>query len=239
LNRPNLIVTRASLLRRRLLTTSLVVGIIAFGFFMYEFGLSSAGYSHIETFQEQNRMASENQKLVDQNKRLSERVAILEMADKIDRGAYGKVETELVELQARILEQQEDIEFYKGIVNEDDGTGLRIQDFQISRGFGAHEYDLRVVLAQAFRSDRKVSGRVELVIEGVQRGKATRLSLQEVGAEGTTAPLRYSFRYFQDLKAAVVLPEDFSPEKVLVIVKGSGKSSKTVEEFFIWDMKAG
>ena len=239
MNRPNLIVTRASLLRRRLLTAGLALGVIAFGFFMYEFGLSSAGFSHIETFQEQNRMTSENQQLVEQKKRLSERVAVLEMATKIDREAYGKVEIELVALQARILEQQEDIEFYKGIVDEDDGTGLRLQDFQISRGFGAHEYALRLVLAQAFRSDRKVAGRVEFVIEGIQSGKAARLGLQEVGAEGTTTALRYSFRYFQELKAAVVLPEDFSPERVLVIVKASGKSSKTVEEFFIWDIKEG
>jgi hypothetical protein len=150
------------------------------------------------------------------------------------------VESELVTLQARILEQQEDIEFYKGIVNENDGTGLRIQDFQISPGLGEREYDVRLVLAQAFRSDRKVSGKVDVIIEGVQRGKAARLGLAELGSsDGADALLRYSFRYFQDLNAAVVLPEDFAPERVHVIIKSSGKTAKTVEEFFIWDVKAG
>ena len=239
MNGPNLIITRESLLRRRLTAAALVLLLIIFGWLMYELGLSRAGFSSLQASKERNLIATEKRELEARNKELSERLAVLEIAAKVDREAYGKVETELVALQERILEQQEDIEFYKGIVNENDGTGLRIQDFQISRGLGEREYDLRLVLAQAFRSDRKISGQVDLVIEGVQRGKAARLGLGDLGDEGSTKPLRYSFRYFQDLKAAVVLPQDFAPERVHVIVKASGKSAKTVEEFFIWDMKAG
>ena len=239
MNRSNLVITRASLLRRRLLSAGLVLIVFGGAWFMYEFGLSRAGFSHFESLQKRNLIATENRELAARNKELSERVAVLEMAAKVDREAYGVVEAELITLQARILEQQEDIEFYKGIVNENDGTGLRIQDFQVSRGIGEREYDLQLVLAQAFRSDRKVSGKVSVVIEGVRRGKAARLDLNELGAEGASKPLRYSFRYFQDLKAAVVLPEDFTPERVHVIVKSAGKTSKTVEEFFIWDIKAG
>ena len=230
---PNLIVTRASLLRRRLLALLVFVSVLGICWFLYELGLNRAGFKQIEAIQERGELESQISELEEQNKTLSERIAVLEVAAKIDREAYSKVEAELVSLQTRILEQQEDIEFYKGIVNENDGTGLRIQDFQISRGLGERDYDLRLVLAQAFRSDRKISGKVEFVVEGVQRGKASRLGLGELGAEGTPGTLSYSFRYFQDLKAAVVLPEDFTPERVQVIVRGSGKSGKTVEEFFI------
>ncbi len=108
------------------------------------------------------------------------------------------------------------------------------------QGFGEREFDVRLVLAQAFRSDRQVSGEVDFVVEGVQRGKAARLTLDELRAADPDAkPLRYAFRYFQDLKAAIVLPEGFAPERVHVTVRSKGKSSKTVEEFFIWEVKAG
>ena len=71
-------------------------------------------------------------------------------------------------------------------------------------------------------------------------GEATRLGLSDVAASADDAkPLKYSFRYFQDLKAALVLPEDFEPERVHVTIKTKGKSSKTVEEFFIWEVKPG
>jgi len=240
MSHPNLVVTRQSLLRRRWLMTGLLCVLVAGGWFIYEQGLNRAGFNRMQAFINSNQLGDEIQELVALNKELRGKIAVLEVAAKVDRAAYGQVEGELELLQTRILEQQEDIGFYKGIVNENDGTGLRIQDFQISRGFGEREFDVRVVLSQAFRSDRQVSGHVDLVVEGVQRGKAARLGLAELTPDNTAAkPLRYSFRYFQDLKAAVVLPEDFAPERVHVIVRMKGKSSKTVEEFFIWDLKPG
>jgi len=218
----------------------MIVGVCIGGLLVYELGLSRAGFSRIDSMTRQSQLEAENRELAARNKGLSERLAALEVAAKIDRQAYSKVENELIELQTRILQQQEDIEFYKGIVNENDGTGLRIQDFQISRGIGEREFDLRLVLAQAFRSDRQVSGEVSLVIEGVQRGEAARLDLAAVaGPDNGGKPLQYSFRYFQDLKAALLLPEDFVPERVQVIVKTKGKSAKTVEEFFIWEVEPG
>ena len=240
LKRSNMVVTQQSVLRKRLLMAGLVCGVFVSGWFIYGLGLSNAGFLRNESLETRNQLENEVDELTTRNKELREKVAALEMAMKIDGEAYGQVGSELELLQARILEQQEDIEFYKGIVNENDAIGLRIQDFQISQGFGEREFDVQLVLAQAFRSDRQVSGKVELVVEGVQRGKAVRLSLAELVPEDTAAkPLSYSFRYFQDLKAAVVLPEDFAPERIHVIVRSKGKSSKTVEEFFIWDVKPG
>jgi hypothetical protein len=240
MNSPNLVVTRQSLLRKRLAMSLVCLGLIVFGWFIYELGLYNAGFMRMQTLEMQNQLNKELVALQARNKQLSEKLAVIEVAGKIDRQSYSQVEGELVALQGRILEQQEDIEFYKGIVNEDDGMGLRIQDFEISQGFGEREYDVHLVLAQAFRSDKKVSGKVDMVLEGVQRGKAARLELAELTpADSSAKSLAYSFRYFQDIKAAVVLPEDFVPERVHVIVTRKGNSSKTVEEFFIWNIKPG
>lgn len=236
----NLIIARKTTLRSRLLGALLIGLIIGGGWLLFELGQNRAGFNRLAAMGERAQLEAEIERLTTDNKRLSEQVAALDVAARVDREAYKQVEGELIALQTRILEQQEDIEFYKGIVNENDGTGLRIQDFQVSRGLGEREFDVRLVLAQAFRSDRQVSGEVDLVIEGMQRGKAARLGLAELGGEGAGGkPLKYSFRYFQDLKAAVVLPAGFDPERVHVIVRTRGKTSKTVEEFFIWDVKPG
>lgn len=240
MNRPNLVVTRHSLLRSRILFGSIAFGLLAAGWFLYELGMSHAGFSRMDSLSVQSQLDAENRELTARNKELSERLAALEMAATVDREAYRKVESELVLLQARIQEQQEDIEFYKGIVNENEASGLRIQDFEIVKGFGDREYDVRLVLAQAFRSDRQVSGEIDLIIEGVQRGKPARLGFAELAAEaGGEKPLSYSFRYFQDLKRELLLPEGFEPDRVQIIVRPAGKSSKTVEEFFIWEAETG
>jgi hypothetical protein len=234
------IVSRHSQRIRRLAQGGLVLLCALVAVAMYELGLRQAGFSRIGAIAESAQLEADKHALTKENKALSERVAVLETAAKIDREAYGKVESELSELQNRIQAQQEDIEFYKGIVNENDGTGLRIQDFSVSHGLGEREFDLRLVLAQAFRTTRLVSGQVELVLEGMQSGAPTRLGLDVLRPEaGGGTRMAYSFRYFQDLKAEVVIPADFVPERVHVIVRTKGKKPKTVEEFFIWNVKPG
>lgn len=210
---------------------------------MYELGLSNAGFSRTSAMGISTQLEIEKRELEQKNKELRARFAVLETASKVDKEAYRQVESQLVDLQQQILEQQENIEFYKGIVNENDGTGLRIQDFRLSPAVGAGKYDLRLVLAQAFRSTRQVSGKVEVVVEGVRAGKAERLGLKELAPEASSGAgedrLAYSFRYFQDINAELVIPEDFLPERVRVIVHPKEKSSKTVEDIFVWDVKAG
>lgn len=225
---------------RKLLLLFAVAALILIAALFYEIGQSRAGFSRISAIEDAQRLQDENRELVRANKRLSEKVAVLETAAKIDQEAYSKVEAELVGLQSRILEQQENIEFYKGIVNEDDGAGLRIQDFSVSQGFGEREFDLRLVLAQAFRSTRQVSGQVELVVEGIRAGEAVRLKLGDLaGSREASDRLSYSFKYFQDLKAELVIPADFAPERVHVIVHPSGGKAKTVEDIFVWEVKQG
>ncbi|MDP7418997.1 MAG: hypothetical protein QF483_03850 [Gammaproteobacteria bacterium] len=241
MSRNKVVVTNQSLLKNKM-ALLLVVGLVLLGaWLMYELGLSRAGFNRIEAIGLRGELDERNDELQAELKSAREKIAVLETATKIDREAYGMVEEELIALQSRIQEQQEDIEFYKGIVNENDGTGLRIQDFEVLQGFGEHEFAVRLVLAQAFRIDRQISGSVEIVVEGLQRGEPARLGLGELATSPTGAAgrLNYSFRYFQDLKVALSLPPDFAPERVHVIVRPRGKTSKTVEDFFVWDVKPG
>ena len=233
------VVTSQSQQSRYILWSGIASLVLLVGLVSYEFGQNRAGFSRIDAQENVTNLEAENNKLARENKKLSEHIAVLETSVKVDREAYRKVETQLIDLQSRILEQQEDIEFYKGIVNENDGTGLRIQDFQISQGLGEREFDLRLVLAQAFRSTKLVSGQVEMVVEGMQEGEPVRLPLADLVADSDSGKLSYSFRYFQDLKADVVIPPDFVPERVHVIVHFKGKNSKTVEDFFVWNVKQG
>ena len=233
------VVTSQSQQSRYILWSGIASLVLLVGLVSYEFGQNRAGFSRIDAQENVTNLEAENNKLARENKKLSEHIAVLETSVKVDREAYRKVETQLIDLQSRILEQQEDIEFYKGIVNENDGTGLRIQDFQISQGLGEREFDLRLVLAQAFRSTKLVSGQVEMVVEGMQEGEPVRLPLADLVADSDSGKLSYSFRYFQDLKADVVIPPDFVPERVHVIVYFKGKNSKTVEDFFVWNVKQG
>ncbi len=210
------------------------------GFALYELGMMRAGFNRLESLAEYQELGNKYATAVAENKKMRERNTVLETAAKIDREAYRQVESQLVDLQTQIQHQTEDLDFYKGIVNADEGTGLRIQDFRISSSVGEHNYTLRVVLAQALRSNQKISGQVELVIEGLRAGAAESLDVGDlIAAEEGADKLRFGFRYFQDLQVNIAIPADFEPERVLIKARLKGNSSKTVEEFFDWTVKPG
>ena len=243
MTQPQVVVSKRDSRSRRILISALVCMVLLAVVGAYELGQYRAGFSRVDSLQQAAALEDQNRELQFRNRELSEQLAILETAAKVDQAAYGEVENQLQQMQDQILQQQEDIEFYKGIVNENDGTGLRIQDFEVSAGVGPRHYELRLVLAQAFRSTRQVSGTVEILLEGMQGTEVARLSLPELAdpqaSDTADAALEYSFKYFQDLKAAIVLPEGFEPERFRVIVRPKGRGSKTVEDIFEWDAKAG
>jgi cell division protein FtsB len=156
-------------------TRFIVIAVAAVaGYLVYEFGRIHAGYNIVDAAGE--REAYDQRIVVLENEivSLKEQVALLETHRDIDREAYTDVETSLTELQAKIQEQRDAIAFYRGIVSPADGNkGLRVQDLKLTRGKAEREYNIRLVLVQALQHDRKVSGNVNVTIDGDQDGVET------------------------------------------------------------------
>ncbi len=216
----------------RLLLLALGAGAL---YLSYEFGRIRAGYDVIEASAErgefENIIASlENEKLA-----LSEQVALLETHRNIDREAYAEVEKSLDTLQAKIQEQRDAIAFYRGIVSPADGNaGLRVQDFRLSRGQAEREYTVRLVLVQAMKHDRKVSGDVSLSIAGLQDGAQKSYDFGDLTPESGDSAWPFSFRYFQAFDRQLVLPDGFEPERVTVEVESRTKAIASIEQGYAW-----
>ena len=216
------------------------VVMIGAGFGLYVAGQSRAGFNRIQAVRQLAALRDELSEQEANNHALRAKIAMLDTAAKIDSEAYRRVEAALVDLQTKILDQQEDIAFYRGIVSPDDTAGLRIQNFSLSRAIGPQTFNMQLVLAQAFRSGRQVAGHVELSVDGMRQGEAVRLGLRDLLAdEAPPSRLNFSFRYFQDLTVELVLPRGFAPQRVIVRITPEGKSAKTVEESFDWVVKSG
>ena len=216
------------------------VVMIGAGFGLYVAGQSRAGFNRIQAVRQLAALRNELSEQEANNHALRAKIAMLDTAAKIDSEAYRRVEAALVDLQTKILDQQEDIAFYRGIVSPDDTAGLRIQNFSLSRAIGPQTFNMQLVLAQAFRSGRQLVGHVELSVDGMRQGEAVRLGLRDLLAdEAPPSRLNFSFRYFQDLTVELVLPRGFAPQRVIVRITPEGKSAKTVEESFDWVVKSG
>lgn len=202
----------------------------------FEMGQIRAGHNVFES----SRKYSEAQSALKQERKtveeLRREIALLETSKKIDDAAYQQVEAELTDLQTEILAQQEDLAFYRGIVSDQE-TGLRVQGLELVPGTAPDEYSLRLVLAQAIRADRRISGSVQIKIEGVKDETPQTLSLKEVG--GDAARLAFAFRYFQNVDTDLSLPVGFAPGRVIVTLTPKGKTAKVVEKAFEWAVGPG
>jgi len=206
----------------------------------YQLGQIRAGYNGLEASRRTAELEDRLDDVREQKDELHRKIALLETGNKIDEEAYSQVEKRMIDLQNEILVQQEDLAFYRGIV-ADQQAGLRVQDLEMLAGADGSSFSLRLVLAQAMRASQRISGAVELQVEGVRDGKPLTLGLTELGvnAEQRKALAGFAFRYFQNLEADLVLPEGFTPERVIVKLIPKGKRAKSVEKTFDWAVRPG
>lgn len=213
---------------------------VVVGYLVFEYGRISAGYDIVDAANEtaalEDHIGSLNERITE----LEQEVAILETHREIDREAYKEVEGGLLELQEKIQEQQDAIAFYRGIVSPADGkSGLRVQDFRLTRGPEEREFKLRLVLVQAMKHDRKVSGTVAMTVEGNEDGEAKSYALADLLPADAKKDWPFSFRYFQDFDRQIVLPDGFTPERILVEVRSRTRSVSSIEESFAWATSQG
>jgi hypothetical protein len=228
--------------RRRTIAqrAGIVLLIAVCGYLVFEFGRIQADYSIVDALQERRQLEVRIEDLQAEIKSLREQIVLLETHREIDREAYKEVEDSLMSLQAKIQEQSDAIAFYRGIVSPADGnSGLRVQDLKLSRSSAERVYNVRLVLVQSLQHDRKVSGDVNLTVEGTQDGMAMSYPYEELLPEETAGNWAFSFRYFQDFEREIVLPDGFTPERINIEVRSTTRSISSIEESFSWDSRLG
>jgi hypothetical protein len=203
------------------------------GWVGYGLGQRSAGHDAAAESEQRAVVEDQAQRLELENKRLNARVAELEMARRLDRDAYGQVESTLGDLQSQLARQSDDLAFYRSIVSPADGIqGLRIQRFEVLPGDGPRQVRLKLTLVQAMRHESIVAGLAQVTLVGLKNDVPARFSVGDLLGK-PRAELPFSFRYFQTIEQAVVLPEGFEPFETDVRVRSS-KLRAPVQQTFAW-----
>ncbi len=226
----------------RIYATRAAIAVLVVGaaYLVFEFGRIQAGYDVVGAASEQQAFEGRIGGLENEIDGLNEQIARLETNRDIDREAYREVEASLTELQTKIQEQQDAIAFYRGIVSPADGkAGLRVQDFHLTRGGTEREYLIRLVLVQAMKHDRKVSGDVTVSIAGELNGIETSYKYEQLLPADAEKKWAFSFRYFQDFDRRVILPDGFTPERITVHVQSRTRAIASIEESFSWQGNQG
>jgi len=120
--------------------------------------------------------------------------------------------------------------------------GLQIAEFELSRTEAADRFSYRVLLTQAEVRKDWLEGTLEIHVQGLHAG-ADGSMVEEVLpltvlTQMVDYPLRFRFRYFQDLSGTVTLPEGFQPRSVLITASPNGKGAEGLDRSFGWVVQA-
>lgn len=182
---------------------------------------------------ERKELARRIRELKEENRRQAERVVSLERGVEIEKESAKALHESLRDMQDELAAQEEQLAFYRGIVSPDQSkVGVRIYDFEVRDGGEPGLYMFDLILIQAVRHDKSVSGEASVEIRGMQGGVEQVIPLQKVSV-AREGRLEFSFRYFQDLSGAFRLPKGFSPSAVHVKVNAKS-SGAMVERDFQW-----
>ena len=209
--------------------------VIVSAYLVFELGRIKAGYDIVEAANGRQAYEDIIAELESEVARLKQEVALLETHGDIDSVAYKQVESSLSSLQAKIVEQQDALAFYRGIVSPADGKpGLRVQDLTLTRGDEERQFQVRLVLVQSMQHVRKVSGDVRMSVQGSQDGEERSYELAELLPDDADSGWPFSFRYFQNFNRQLLLPDGFTPRLIRVEVRSKTRSIADIEASFDW-----
>ncbi len=135
--------------------------------------------------------------------------------------------------QDEISGLQADLTFYRRLGGANGSqAALAVRHMELQRTHAPRVYRLVFTLTQNLRWASSISGRVQLEVDGIQNGVAGRLDDKQLLAENA-APLKFQFKYFQQLERLITVPEGFAPDRLTIRLK-SGSLSSAVEQTAQW-----
>jgi hypothetical protein len=137
------------------------------------------------------------------------------------------------ELQAETARQKQELEFYRGLVVRQYGSGaLRVQELRVRPEDEERRYLVLITLVQAATRDTIANGTVTFSVEGQQGGKPLTLALPEIEID-KRKQFPFSLRFFQQIEVPIELPLDFRPERLHVEYR-LGRNPEPSSQTFDW-----
>jgi hypothetical protein len=231
----NLVVRSHAPKRRAVLLGAAVLLALAVLYAAFELGRYDAGFRVVDSVRGALSASARIRSLEAENEKQRSQLEAAEVARRVDREGYKQVERSLGDMQSQIARLNQDLSFYRGLVQPDSVIHVKVQQMQIVPETGLGQYHLKFVLMQTGKPDKEVAGSALITIDGLQQGKPSSVTLGQI-ASSRRVSLAYSFRYFQDYDEPIQLPQGFEPTRVGIEIH-SGKDrdpSHSFRQAFVW-----
>jgi hypothetical protein len=201
----------------------------------FELGRYEAGFRVVDSVRGALSASARIRGLEAQNEKQRAQLEAAEVARRVDREGYKQVERSLGDMQSQIARLNQDLSFYRGLVQPDSLVHVKVQQMQIMPQAAAGQFHLKFVLMQTGKPDSVAAGYAAISIDGLMQGKPLALTFAQV-SPARRASLAYSFRYFEDYDEPIQLPRGFEPTRVGIEIHSSRDRdvSHSFRQAFVW-----
>lgn len=197
---------------------------------IYNHGLSSAGFERSFATRAQQQLEEELQQRVAETEELRAQLARAQRSVQMNDTAFQELDRSLKASAQEIVKLREELNFYRNIISPaDKKSGLRIQNLYVESSGSGNQYRYKLVLIQALKHDYTIHGSATFEISGVQGSEDKVLSVPG----SAERPIKVNFKYFQDIEGQFELPKNFKPRRIKVHVTPAG-GAPAVEESYPW-----
>jgi FtsZ-binding cell division protein ZapB len=165
---------------------------------------------------------------------LKQNNAALERAEQVARAANADLQQTLRDHQEQIAGLRADLAFFSRLTGgAGRREGLNVHGVHVQPGDSARVYNVIVTLTQNLKTGQLASGHVRISMSGVRDGKLATLGWSELAPDKDAGGLAFSFKYFEQIKAVVMLPGGFVPNRVRVEAD-AGSDMGRADQDFAW-----
>ena len=154
----------------------------------------------------------------------------------VNAKALELVRGELASQHETIAELERDLYIYKSLAAPADlAEGLHIHSVEFTRNGQSDRYQFRVLVQQqSVRKNRTMTGTLRVQLVGHRNGKETKYHLARLSKEVSRNDIRLRFRYFQEIKGELKLPDGFVPQFVRASAKSTAPLKSEDDEEYPW-----
>ena len=199
----------------------------------FELGRYDAGFRVVDSVRGALTANARIRALQAENEKLHSQLEAAQVARSADNEGYALVQRSLGDMQSQIARLNQDLSFYRGLVQPETLIHVKVQQMQIVPQAAAGQFQLKFVLMQTGKPDKGVSGNVVIYHRRHAAGQAGEAHISPA-SPSHRASLAYSFKYFQEYAEPIVLPQGFEPTRVGVEIYSSKDAAHSFRQAFTW-----
>lgn len=150
---------------------------------------------------------------------LRQQLAQLRQGRSVDRISTRKLQTSLAERDKTINKLRAELAFYTRLMGDPHHGQLQIQGVHLTPvAHSSRAWNITLTLTRNAHDKSKMRGTARVSVQGIRKHKVTQLTWSTLATRQPADGMDVQLRYFQKLHATLMLPEDFTPNRLHVTV---------------------